>query len=234
MGEIHFRVDGLTEENVRRWRRRARPTAVAAKVVGWTAAAVVIVYAINYPGQIKITPVGGGTSTTSSVITVKGTVENTNVGTIILNVNGYPRTVSVENGAFNFRVSLNPGENTIQGSVGGVASDTIKITADIGSLRGECSGSIGVSPTSGHEGDPQISTISISPPYDEVITRVTTNNPRCMACDATQTGPGQFSRTGAILGRGPYRIEFLAFDKDGKTRCRGYSTELMALGSRQQ
>ena len=234
MPEVHFRVDGLTEENVRRWRRRARPTAVAAKVVGWTAAAVVIVYAINYPGQIKITPVGGGTSTTSSVITVKGTVENTNVGSITLNVNGYPRTVSVENGTFNFRVPLIPGANTIQASVGGVASDTIKVTADIGSLSGECSGSIGVSPKSGYDGDPQIATISISPPYDQVITRVTTNNPHCKACDATQTGAGQFSRGGGIVGRGPYRIEFLAFDKDGKIRCRGHSIELMALGPRKQ
>lgn len=234
MREVHFRADGLNEENVRRWRKRPRSTAVTAKIVGWTAAAVVTVYAINYPGQIKITPAGSGTSTTSSVITVKGTVENTNVGAITLNVNGYPWTVLVENGAFNFRAPLHPGENTIQASAGGVASDTMKVTADIGSLSGECSGSIGVSPRSGYDGDPQIATISISPPYDQVITRVTTNNPHCKACDATQTGPGQFSRGGGIVGRGLYRIEFLAFDKEGKIRCRGHSTELMALGPRKQ
>jgi hypothetical protein len=234
MPEVHFRVDGLTEENVRRWRKRIRPTAVTAKVVGWSAAAVVIVYAINYPGQIKVTPAGGGTSTTSSVITVKGTVENTNVGAITLNVNGYPWTVSVENGAFNFRIPLNPGENTIQASVGGVASEIIKIRADLGRLTGECSGTIGVSPRSGYEQDPHIATISISPPYVRVITRVTTNNPRCKECDAKQTRTGQFSLTLHFEGRGSYRIEFLAFDKHGKIRCRGYSTELMALGSRQQ
>ena len=137
MGQIHFRVDGLTEENVRRWRKRTRPTAISAKIVGWLAAAVVTVYAINYPGQIKITPVGGGTSTTSNVITVKGTVENTNVGSITLNVNGYPRRVSVKNGAFSSTVPMVRGENIIQASVGGVssnimgASNIVKVTAKI-------------------------------------------------------------------------------------------------------
>ncbi len=47
MPEVHFRVDGLTEENVRRWRKRTRPTAISATVLLWTAASAIVIYAVG-------------------------------------------------------------------------------------------------------------------------------------------------------------------------------------------
>lgn len=47
MPEFHFRVDGLTEENVRRWRRRTRPTAISATVLLWTTAVAVGIYSVR-------------------------------------------------------------------------------------------------------------------------------------------------------------------------------------------
>jgi hypothetical protein len=104
---------------------------------------------------------------------------------------------------------------------------------DPGFMSGSCSGTISASPTSGYVHSPFVMTITISPPFDKVITRVTTNNPGCTTCDATQARPGQFSRTLYFTGKpGSFTVEFLAFDKDGKVRCRGNTTSLTVLGSR--
>ena len=101
-------------------------------------------------------------------------------------------------------------------------------------LSGECSGTITPSVARGYVGDFVDNTITITPPFDKIITHVTTNNPACMGCDAKQTGPGRFTLRLRFTGTpGPARVEFVAHDKDGKVRCRGHTTELTILGPRQ-
>ena len=156
MSEFMFRADGLTENDLRRWRRRSPASRVPGNIVGWSIAILAVIY---------------------------------------------PIWVSVQ--------GRTP-------------------------LVGECQGTISSSPMSGNEGDPATHTIVILRPFDERITRVTTNNPRCTACDATRTGPGRFVLSGPFLGSGPFRVEFIAFDRDSKERCRGYTAEIMALGPRRQ
>lgn len=102
---------------------------------------------------------------------------------------------------------------------------------DPGYMSGSCNGGIAVSTTSGFEGDPFTITVSIHPPFDKIITRVTTNNPRCTTCDATG-GNGRFVLSLPFAGQGSFTIEFIAFDKDGKERCRGTSATMTAKGSR--
>lgn len=107
---------------------------------------------------------------------------------------------------------------------------------DPGYLSGECNGTIVASPDSGYGGDPVIVTITISPPFDEVITRVDLRNENCNPCDSNQAEPGRFSRTLYYQGGGGsgYVIEFDAFDKDGKIRCSGQSNPVTDLGQKSQ
>lgn len=99
----------------------------------------------------------------------------------------------------------------------------------------ECNGTITASITRGYIGDPVEVAIRIDPPFDKTITHVTTNNPGCMGCVATQTGPGRFIWRGRFAEPpGTARVEFVAFDKEGNVRCRGHTTELTILGPRPQ
>jgi uncharacterized RDD family membrane protein YckC len=100
-------------------------------------------------------------------------------------------------------------------------------------LVGDCHGTIVPSVTRGYEGDSAEFTITIAPPFDKIITRVTTNNPRCPQCEAAQEKPGWFELALRFVGPGgSWRVEFVAYDKEGRVRCRGYSTELTGLGPR--
>ena len=132
MKKLHFRLDGFTKEDSRRWKKRTHPSSTAVNTavwttntVVWTAAIIAVIYAINHPGQIKITSPSSGTTTDNTVITVTGTVENSRVETIVLDVNGFPHTVMVNNKEFTLNVPLIRGKNTIQASVEGVASNII-------------------------------------------------------------------------------------------------------------
>ena len=133
MQEFYFKVDGLTEEDLPRGKKfKLRST-----IFVWTTIIVATIYAINYPGQIKINSPKSGFSTNNNVITVTGTVGNIRTKRITLNVNGSSRTLLVQKGAFTSKVPLIRGENTIQASVGGVASNilgrskVLKVTAQI-------------------------------------------------------------------------------------------------------
>jgi hypothetical protein len=110
--------------------------------------------------------------------------------------------------------------------------NAFRVAGDIGSLTGDCSGTIRALP-SGHIGERQDVTITIKPPFHQIITRVTTNNPRCRTCDAQPKSPGEFVFSGTIRGTagGKYRIEFLAYDKEGRMRCRGETQELLILAA---
>jgi len=118
----------------------------------------------------------------------------------------------------------------------GFRADTImnafRVEGDIGTLTGDCSGTMRALP-SGRIGERQEVTITIKPPFHQVITRVTTNNPRCRNCDAQPKSPGEFVFSGTIGGTAgaKYRIEFLAYDKEGRMRCRGETQDLLILGA---
>lgn len=102
-----------------------------------------------------------------------------------------------------------------------------------GVLTGDCSGTIRASPPRGYAGEQQNVTVRINPPFHTVITRVTTNNPRCRTCDAQPKSSGEFVFSGRFEGTGgPYRIEFLALDNEGRIRCRGESEELIVLAAK--
>lgn len=92
---------------------------------------------------------------------------------------------------------------------------------DSGYLSGDCEGTITTSVTSGYQGDPITYTITIKPPVHKEIARVTTNNPGCTNCDAKEVAPGKYTLTHFFLGKGPFKVTFLAFDKEGKERCSG-------------
>jgi len=103
---------------------------------------------------------------------------------------------------------------------------------DPGYLRGDCQGTITSSVTSGYAGDAIVYTITIKPPASKEIVRVTTNNPGCTNCDAKEAAPGKYTLAHNFLGKGPFRVTFLAFDKDGKERCSGSTGQLRGLGNR--
>lgn len=108
-----------------------------------------------------------------------------------------------------------------------------EVVEDPGYLGGECAGTITPSSYSGYEGEPCATTITIAPPYDDIIVRVTTHNPLCANCDAEQTGKGTYVFARVWAGQGPFTITFDAFDKDGNVRCSGSTKTMTALGSRQ-
>lgn len=108
-----------------------------------------------------------------------------------------------------------------------------EVVEDPGYLGGECVGTIIPTSFSGYEGEPCATTITISPPYDDIIVKVTTHNPLCQDCDAEQTGKGTFVFARVWAGKGPFTITFDAFDKDGKIRCSGSTKTMTALGSRE-
>jgi hypothetical protein len=125
MREFHFKADNLTDNGLQRWRKLSTPSSLPARIFGWTMAVVTVIYAVNHPGEIKITSPADGTSTNKTFIAVTGTVDNKWVKKITLNINENPRIVSVEKGAFASKVPVVRGRNIIQASVGGVASNMI-------------------------------------------------------------------------------------------------------------
>jgi hypothetical protein len=124
----------------------------------------------------------------------------------------------------------------ILAAIDGFSPDRIvnafRVEGEIGVLAGDCSGTIRALP-SGHIGERQSVTITIHPPFDKVITRVTTNNPRCEKCNAPPGRPGEFVFSGTIEGSpgGSYRIEFLAYDNANQLRCRGETQDLQILAA---
>ena len=124
MSQFHFRLDGFNEEDSRRWKKFTKPSVTTAKILMWTTAIIAVIYAINHPGQIKITSPASGTIY-NPIIMVTGTVENPEIREVRLYVNRVPRTVSVKNGEFTSEVKLIRGKNTIQASVEGVATNII-------------------------------------------------------------------------------------------------------------
>jgi hypothetical protein len=88
--------------------------------------------------------------------------------------------------------------------------DAFRIDQGGGILTGDCSGTIRASPLRGYVGETQDVTVTINPPFHRVVTRVTTDNPRCRDCVAKPQRPGKFLYSGNFGGKGPFRITFLA------------------------
>jgi uncharacterized protein YfaP (DUF2135 family) len=113
-----------------RRRKLKRNVAVA------TAAAAVAVYAATNPGRIRIRATDG-TAPGATVATIVGTIEVARIDSVMVNVNGYGRPVTVTNGHFTSKVPLVNGLNTIQataadaGALFNAGSNVIEITASI-------------------------------------------------------------------------------------------------------
>lgn len=77
----------------------------------------------SFPGQVKI-----GSPSTDKSVSVSGTLDNPQITTVTIDVNGASKTVPVKNGNFTSSVPLAAGENTIQATAAGVLSHAIKVT----------------------------------------------------------------------------------------------------------
>lgn len=47
MRQLHFKVAGLTEKDVQRWKKLTQPSVMTAKVLLWTTVALAVIYAVN-------------------------------------------------------------------------------------------------------------------------------------------------------------------------------------------
>ncbi len=127
MGEFYFRINGVTDEVLRRCRQssastsspRIRPrTLFAVSVV-----AVAAVYTVSDPGKFTLAPVSSVSSNYAPTFQVAGEVGNANVREVVVSANGFPQTVPVNNGRFQATVPLQPGANAIRASLSGAAAD---------------------------------------------------------------------------------------------------------------
>ena len=95
-----------------------------------------------------------------------------------------------------------------------------------------CQGTITTNPSSGYAGVPFSITIRIPPPMNQYVARVTTNNPACHNCDASQVNATTWQRTLHFQGNGSFTLEFIAYDSQGQTICSGSTANLRAMGSK--
>jgi hypothetical protein len=111
-----------------------------------------------------------------------------------------------------------------------------------GLLIGDCKGTIKAVPDRGAPGMILNVNITIEPPFDELISRVATDNPACRedpACDARRIAPGRFTaslrfqspRTDTTIPISPgvlgtFKVKFAAYDEEKRLRCRGESIDL--------
>lgn len=215
--------------------RQAKATRLAVLVP--ICAVLFVAYAAYVATPVSIDASINGASTADPAIEVTGSGPRYGTSAQILR-NGYAWPAALVNGRFASLVPLLPGLNRIQAEVNGHISAAVEVegpkvaAAEVRTaMVGECSGVIAVHPASGYEGDSNLVIVNFGHSA-EPITRVTTDNPLCHECDAARTAPNQFAVSEQFQGKGPYRVTFVAFDKDGRVRCRGDSAELTALGPR--
>lgn len=95
-------------------------------------------------------------------------------------------------------------------------------------MRGECSGRLTIEPPAGWDGDRVRHIVTIDPPVNARVARVTSTNPGCRDCALTRIGPGSwrgdfFYRCG---GRGIVEVSYAAYDQSGKRICSGNGSDL--------
>lgn len=121
MGELHFRIIGLSEEQVRRWENPQRTRSIPRRVFWGATLVAASIYAITYPGKFSLSPESKTLSTYEPSVRLVGSVGNQRIKEVTLTVNGYPQKAPVSNGQFHATAPLAPGVNLIQASIGGVA-----------------------------------------------------------------------------------------------------------------
>jgi hypothetical protein len=100
-------------------------------------------------------------------------------------------------------------------------------------LRGDCNGSLTISPASGYHHDRVRHVVRISPPANTRIAKVVSDNRGCRNCrlhrrNATTWSVGLYYNCG---GRGSVPISYSAFDRNGRLVCSGRGAAL-CLGRR--
>jgi hypothetical protein len=234
MWTLGFEFEG--PQRVRNALTRQRSTPVS-KITVPVVAVAAVAYAVYFM-PASIDPGIDGLNTANPAVEVRGSAPpSARVVTILRN--GYGLAVPVFNGRFVSLVPLLPGLNRIQAAVNGRVSAPVDVTGPTlpppevtRALAGDCTGTIAAYPTSGYVGENFLVVVNLDAAAAGVIARVTTDNPGCRSCDADRTAPNQFTRRLVYQGRGPFRITFLALDKEGKVRCEGVTTDLTSHGQR--
>ncbi len=107
--------------------------------------------------------------------------------------------------------------------------------ADRGSfpLRGDCSGRLILTPSSGWDGDRIRHIVEIDPPASERAARVVSSNPGCPRCELRKVGRNTW-RADLFYGcggRGIVPVSYSVFDAAGRVICSGSGSDL-CLGRR--
>ena len=129
MSELHFRIYGISEEQLRRRTEPRQRRAVPKRIIWGTVLLAASIYAVTYPGKFALNPAIKSTSTYDPSVRLVGSVENRRIKEVSLTVNGFPQgfpqKVPVSNGQF-AATALRPcsrliTRNVIQASLSGVA-----------------------------------------------------------------------------------------------------------------
>ena len=121
MSKLHFRIHGISEEQLRRRTEPRQRRAVPKRIIWGTVLLAASIYAVTYPGKFALNPAIKSTSTYDPSVRLVGSVENRRIKEVSLTVNGFPQKVPVSNGQFAATASLAPRVNLIQASLSGVA-----------------------------------------------------------------------------------------------------------------
>lgn len=95
-------------------------------------------------------------------------------------------------------------------------------------MRGQCTGSLVISPPSGVHRDTVRHIVTIDPPVNARVARVTSSNPGCRNCQLRKIGAkvwrgDMFYRCG---GRGIVHVSYAAYDAGGRLICSGNGSAL--------
>lgn len=93
-------------------------------------------------------------------------------------------------------------------------------------------GTIRSHPIRGYFGEETSIIIKVDKAYLDEVVKVMTNNPECVGCEAVPRGPGEFEFISYFAGESPgsFRVEFVAYNKDGEIVCLGATPEMFYLG----
>lgn len=132
MGEFYFRIDGLTDRVLSRYRQSrvstSSPPIRLRALFAVSVVAAAAVYTVSDPGKFTLAPATSASSIYASSFQVAGEVGNANVREVVVSTNGIPLTVPVSHGKFQATVPLQPGANAIRASLSGDAAEVSPIS----------------------------------------------------------------------------------------------------------
>ena len=113
MNHLSIRIEGVTRSRLRHWRKLVYGPDRSNWILLTASLLLASVYSFSYPGRISIAiPASSipalGTAE-SRQVTVTGKVANLRVRDISLVVDGFPRRLDVNDGAFQSMLDLGPG-----------------------------------------------------------------------------------------------------------------------------